>query len=220
MKNSISFDDAASLSALLDGQLSQAQKTRLERRLVDQPELAGIMQELQVVKQILRKTPHRRAPRNFILTPRMAGLKPPVPRLVPAFSWASAVAMLLFIFTLGSNLVGRISTGMAARVESAPAGYGMGGGPPAAEGPYPEATAGDSNLDGTPTPDMMLMTLPEATDGAEERAMEPVVETAPKDPPSASPWLVTWLILAGVFVGGALLLRWISIRRFRQKTRE
>ena len=109
MNKSISFNDVANLSAYLDNQLPQAKKTRLERQLTEQQGLVDILIELQDAKRILRQTPRRRAPRNFTLTPRMAGLKPPVPRLVPAFSWASAVAMVLFILTLGTNLVGRYS---------------------------------------------------------------------------------------------------------------
>jgi hypothetical protein len=149
----------------------------------------------------------------------MAGLKPPVSRLVPALSWASAVAMVLFVFTLGSNLVGRFSFGAAYAMEATPPGYGMGGGPPAAEGPYPETAVEDSNLEATPTQEFMLMTLPEATAAAEERAMEPVEESTTKTPPSFSPWLVIWSALAVLLVGGAILLRWLSILRFRRKSR-
>jgi hypothetical protein len=218
---SISFNDVANLSAYLDDQLSQAGKTRLEKQLTEKQGLVDILFDMQEAQQLLRQTPRRRAPRNFSLTPRMAGLKPPVPRLVPAFSWASAVAMVLFVLTLGSNLVGKLSFGAAAAMEAAPPGYGMGGGPPAAEGPYPETAVEDSNMELTPTPEMMLMTQPEATTApAEERAMEPAEDTATKTPASYSTWLVIWPAMAVLLVGGAVLLRWISIRRFRRKNRE
>ncbi len=217
---SISFNDVANLSAYLDDQLSQAGKTRLERQLTEIPGLVDILFDLQDAKRILRQAPRRATPRNFSLTPRMAGLKPPVPRLVPALSWASAVAMVLFVFTLGSNLVGRFSFGAAMAMEAAPPGYGMGGGPPAAEGPYPEVVVEDGNLEVTTTPETMLMTLPEATVAAEERAMEPVEVPATKATAPFSKWLVIWPTSAVLLVGGAALLRWISIRRFRRKSRE
>src|SRR5512136_3479604 len=107
------FHDMEILSAFLDGEISPSEKTRLETRLQSEPGLAAALQELRQTRALLRRTPKRHAPRNFTLTPRMAGIRPPVPRLVPAFSWASAVAMLLFLVTLGVNLVGRLSFGAA-----------------------------------------------------------------------------------------------------------
>ncbi|MDP2994328.1 MAG: hypothetical protein Q8N46_04310, partial [Anaerolineales bacterium] len=109
-----SFRDVEQLSASLDGQLSQAEKTRLEARIQLDPALAATLADLRQARAILRRTPKRRLPRNFTLTSKMAGIRPPVPRLVPAFSWASAVAMLLFVCTLGTNLLGRLSFGAAA----------------------------------------------------------------------------------------------------------
>ncbi len=101
----LSMRDYELLSAYLDGQLDQAERSRLIARLVKDPALAEAMQELRQTRALLRQTPQRRAPRNFTLTPRMAGIRPPVPRAVPALSWASAVAMFLFLITLGYNLL-------------------------------------------------------------------------------------------------------------------
>ena len=123
------------LSAYLDGQLSQSSRTCLETRIHSDPALASALEELRQTRAFLRRTPHRRAPRNFTLTPGMAGMRPPVPRLVPVLSWASAVAMLFFIFTLGAGLVGQLSLGMAA-VGSKNAAAPMGSG----AGPLPAAT--------------------------------------------------------------------------------
>jgi anti-sigma factor RsiW len=131
--------DLELLSTYLDGQLSQSSRARLETRIQADPALASALEELRQTRALLRSTPHRRAPRNFTLTPRMAGIRPPVPRLVPALSWASAVAMLLFIFTLGAGLVGQLSVGTAARSAAAPMGYGAG--PLAAAAPAPATAA-------------------------------------------------------------------------------
>ena len=114
--------DLEQLSAYLDGQLSQSDRTRLEIRIQSDPALASALEELRQTRALLRRTPHRRAPRNFTLTPGMAGIRPPVPRLVPVLSWASAVAMLFFIFTLGAGLVGQLSFGAAATSAAAPSG--------------------------------------------------------------------------------------------------
>lgn len=213
----ISFRDVENLSAYLDGQTSQAERTRLETRLKSEPELAGILEDLREARQILRRTPKRRAPRNFTLTPRMAGLKPPIPRIVPALSWASAVAMLVFAGILGPNLLGRFSFGAASPMMSAAYGGGVGGGPPAAEGPYPETPVSDSSMELTPTPELMMMTLPEATAAPESRMIQPE-ETAAKASPDFNTWLILLPGVAAVLVGAALVLRWNSIRQFRQKS--
>jgi hypothetical protein len=118
--------DLEQLSAYLDGQLSQSSRARLEIRIQADPALASALAELRQTRTILRRTPQRRAPRNFSLTPGMAGIRPPVPRLVPVLSWASAVAMLFFIFTLGAGLVGQLSFGAAATSAAAPMGSGAG----------------------------------------------------------------------------------------------
>src|ERR1035437_6362001 len=118
--------DLEQLSAYLDGQLSQSSRARLEIRIQSDPALASALEELRQTRTILRRTPQRRAPRNFTLTPGMAGIRPPVPRLVPVLSWASAVATLFFIFTLGAGLVGQLSFGVAATSAAAPMGSGAG----------------------------------------------------------------------------------------------
>ena len=125
--------DLEQLSAYLDGQLSQSGRTRLEIRIRSDPALANALEELRQVRVFLRRTLHHRAPRNFTLTPGMAGIRPPVPPLVPVLSWASAVAMLFFIFTLAAGLVGQLSLGVPAALPMNAAVSGASGaGPPAA----------------------------------------------------------------------------------------
>ena len=123
--------DLQALSAYLDGQVSQPDRKRLEARIAADPQLASALDELRQTRTLLRRTPKRRAPRNFTLTPKMAGIRPPVPRLVPVLSWGSAVAALFFIFTLGASLIGQLSFGMAAAT-SAAAPMGAGAALPAA----------------------------------------------------------------------------------------
>jgi len=211
-----SFRDVELLSVSLDGQLSQAEKRRLESRLQLDPALAAALVDLRQARAILRRTPIRRLPRNFTLTPKMAGIKPPVPRLVPVFSWASVVAMLLFVFTLGTSLLGRLSFGAAAPLMvAAPMtneASGVGGGPAATQPPASD------NTQVIPTSETFIMTAPEATPSGEMRLVTPPAPSAPKATPEpVNIWLYTWLGLAVVLITTALLIRWASVQAFRRK---
>ncbi|HEX7620066.1 MAG TPA: hypothetical protein VF359_02575 [Anaerolineales bacterium] len=211
-----SFRDVEQLSAYLDGQLSQAEKTRLQIRIQSDPELAATLADLRQARSMLRRTPQRRLPRNFTLTPKMAGIKPPIPRAVPAFGWASAVAMVLFILTLGTNLLGQISFGAAAPMLSAAPmnseGYGFGGGPPATQPP------GSDNSQVLPTPEPYMLTAPEATPTVATSLVQPSVPASTKGAPGlVNIWLYIWLGLAGVLGATALVIRRASLQAFRRK---
>jgi len=222
--NTPSFRDVEQLSAYLDGKLSVADAARLESRLRADPELGTILDELRQTRDVLRRTPQRRAPRNFTLTPKMAGLRPPVPRAVPALSWASAVAVLLFVFTLGSSLLGRLSFSTAAPMmasglgggnatDSGVEGYGVGGGPPA-------GTAAPTLLNAlpetTPTPAGVTSLAPAATVVPVQRIVaQPQTSKNPTLPVNL--WLIVWPGLAVVLIGTALGLRWAAVARFRKR---
>jgi hypothetical protein len=227
-----SFRDVEQLSAFLDGKLSGKQRARLESRLRAEPALASVLEELRQTRAALRRMPRRRVPRNFTLTPAMAGLKPPVPRLVPALSWASAAAMLLFVCTLATGLVGQFSFGAGAPMQSAaPRGmgggsdtasqeYGVGGGPEASEAP----AAPDALPQPTPTHGEFNSMAPAPTLG--------VTQLEPGEPAAAQPaspkagfrpidlWLVFWPALALVLIAAAGLVRWLNRRAFRRKLRK
>jgi anti-sigma factor RsiW len=118
-----SFRDVEKLSAYLDGQLKPSEIARLESRLHTEPELASVLQDLRQARSLLRKLPQRRAPRNFTLTPKMVGQKPPMPRTYPTFRFATVLATLLLFFTFATNF-------MAPRLvrTAVPYPYGFGGG--------------------------------------------------------------------------------------------
>jgi anti-sigma factor RsiW len=208
-----SFRDVEKLSASLDGKLSQAEQTRLEARLRSHPALGDALAELRQARAILRRTPKRRIPHNFTLTPTMAGIRPPLPRAVPALSWASAVAMLLFIFTLGTNLLGQLSPGAAAPAMSAAPlsseGYGMGGGPSATQPPALD------NQQATPTPEVSLMMAPQATASDQSRTLAPAASKSTPKP--VDPWLYVWPGLALVLIAAAVLIRQASVLAFKRK---
>ena len=215
-----SFLDVERLSAFLDGQLPQADKARLESRIETDPDLAPVLEDLRSARAILRQTPKRHVPRNFTLTPRMAGIRPPVPRLVPALSWASALATLLFVFTLGGGLLGQLAPKAAApMMGAAPSdmnvsrGYGIGGGPSATQMPQTE-----SGLQVTPTPEISKFQAPPATTLPAERAVQPPsVPATPTRP--VNPWYFIWPGLAVVLFGTASFVRWVGVRKFRSKTK-
>jgi hypothetical protein len=97
------FHDIEQLSAYLDGQLSPSDSARLESRLRSDPELASAYDDIRSTRGILRKLPSRKAPRNFTLTRKMVGLKPPLPRTYPTFRFATTLATILFVMTVAVN---------------------------------------------------------------------------------------------------------------------
>ena len=135
--------DLELLSAYLDGQLNPSDVTRLEARFQSDPQLVSVLNDLRSTRNLLRKIPARRAPRNFTLTRKMVGQNPPLPRAYPIFRLTTALATLLFVFSFGLNSFSRFAASQA------PA-FGMGGGggaedsvaaPYAAEIPATEAPA-------------------------------------------------------------------------------
>ncbi|MGE5249536.1 MAG: anti-sigma factor family protein [Bacteroidota bacterium] len=222
-----SFHDVEQLSALLDGKLSRAESERIEQRLKSDRALQAVMEDLAQTRRLLRKLPARRAPRNFTLTPKMAGVRPPVPRAVPTLRFATVLATLLLVFSMAANtLVPAMRQTAAAPV------YGMGGGGGGAEGPGPEqagpaptevpalaqtippapagtleatlSTQDSSRFGGTPTPEPFLKSVP-----------------AEQNPVPAGPiplgWEIGLLVLALASAGGAWLIRSSSDRSWREK---
>jgi hypothetical protein len=119
-----SFRDVELLSAYLDGQLNQSDSAMLESRLVSEAGLRELLDELRVSRRILHDLPKRGAPRNFLLTPRMAGLKPPEPAgYYPIFRLATGLAFLLFIASFALNGLAPVA---APHLAAAPA-FGFGG---------------------------------------------------------------------------------------------
>ncbi len=178
------FHDVELISAYLDGQLSPAESTRLETRLKTDEEYRRLLNELSQSRAILRKLPARRAPRNFTLTPKMAGLKPPVPRAFSIFRLASAVMALLFIFTYAANISQPAYYAFRAAVP-APAlgiggsGYG-GGGDSSSNTESPAAAAPMAPVESvTATPEVGLFLQAAPTQAASEAAIPTEVAVEP-----------------------------------------
>ena len=106
MTNTISNHDWEAISAFLDGELNSRERVRLEKRLQTDPELRQAAEDLSKMRSMLRSQPKIRAPRNFTLTPQMAGVPQRQARYpYPFFRLASAVASLLFVMVLASDLL-------------------------------------------------------------------------------------------------------------------
>lgn len=99
----ISKEDLVLLSAYLDGELSPGQMTRVEKRVLDEEDLAAALDKLSRTRRILRTAPRLTAPRKFTLTPAMVG-EDKKTSWMDAFQMlrlASAVAAVLLVALLG-----------------------------------------------------------------------------------------------------------------------
>jgi hypothetical protein len=93
------------LSAYLDDELSPADRARLESRLKTDSRLRATLQGHRLVKSNLSALPRVKAPRNFSLTPAMAGQPAHrASRLIPALNWATALAAVLFAVLIATDL--------------------------------------------------------------------------------------------------------------------
>lgn len=100
MNSQIKQKDLEALSAYLDNQLTEKERASLEARLQSDEALRVSLSEMQTTRQILRKTPALRAPRNFMLTPEMAGVKTKKTSLGLFNSFRLAFVMTGFLFAL------------------------------------------------------------------------------------------------------------------------
>jgi hypothetical protein len=102
--------DWRDLSAYLDGQLSSRTRARLEKELAASEEMRAALEDLRQVRVVLRSQPRLRAPRNFTLSPQLAGIserRSPARQLSPVFGFVSALASVLLILVFaGEYLLG------------------------------------------------------------------------------------------------------------------
>ncbi|MCU0484699.1 MAG: hypothetical protein MUC85_01185 [Anaerolineales bacterium] len=101
----------------------------METRLAQELDLREELNELRRMRAVLRSLPRSRSPRNFTLTPEMAGQRQRKPaRLYPVMGFASALASLLFVLMVLGDFLGFIPTNLSgnnpAQVqEAAPLAY-------------------------------------------------------------------------------------------------
>jgi anti-sigma-K factor RskA len=105
MKKRITTRDIEQLSAYLDGQLSSRERSQLESRIQQNPDLSEALEQLRRTRAVLRSLPTMRAPRNFTLSPQAVPARP-----APMFSFnlmrsVSVVATLLLIVVFVSDFL-------------------------------------------------------------------------------------------------------------------
>jgi hypothetical protein len=215
---------------------------KVEARLNSDPELESEMRSMRATRTLLRKLPSRKAPRNFTLTPKMVGRNPPLPRAYPVFRWATAVATLLFFFTIGIN---SFSTQMASQNIATGIGGSGGGGDgesfaesaPAMEAPAAEESAASEPVEepaAPAEPEMYADSMDQATELAPtddasrtieesalkteeaENAMETeLVQGRQESPLISSTWQIGLVVIAMMGLLFMGLMRYISARRWR-----
>jgi hypothetical protein len=203
MTKNISMREWEALSAYLDGQLPAKERTRLETRLNQAPELRSALEELRRTRSVLRSQPKVRAPRNFTLTPDMVGLKARPERRAPAYPFfrlASALAAFLFLLVLVGDLTGlpaRLGFGGApqsAQVAMAPSASPLESASGLSES-YPEPTqaanqalqAQSSQAENTQAPMMMMKVPGTPTPGAAATAEAPRAAAPVHPTPEGTP---------------------------------
>ncbi|MFQ5617144.1 MAG: hypothetical protein ACE5GO_11895 [Anaerolineales bacterium] len=105
MNTQLSPKDWDALSAYLDNALSDRERKRLEARLRARADLRAALDELQQTRLVLRSAPRLRVPRNFTLTPAIAGLRPVRPGLYAAFRLAFTMASILLALVIAGDFL-------------------------------------------------------------------------------------------------------------------
>ncbi len=124
MKPVISPREWETLSAYLDGQLSESRKAAFDRELAARPELDLALRELQKLKLILHSVPLRKVRRNFMVKP--GAVKPArLPVLVPVFRTVSAIAGVAVVALLAVDFLPRFAFGAMAPKAAAPVSLEM-----------------------------------------------------------------------------------------------
>lgn len=216
--------DLELLSSYLDGQLKPSDSARLETRLASDRDLRALLDELREARTLLRRLPVRKAPRNFTLTHKMVGSKPPMPRVYPTFRFVTALATLLLFFTVSVNfLAPQLST------PGSPFGMGGGGAPEvfsAQDAPATESADAAEPVEEPPAELIPMPTEPASTQDSARNGETPADKDIPAEEPAqreeASPLIpIAWqILLVVIIVGGALLMllmRQAAVNRWRQK---
>ena len=180
------------LSAYLDGELSDRERTRLEGRLAADPALRAELEALRHTVALVRDLPSVPVPRNFILPQTMAArrrpARPPRPRrawAAPLLTAATAVVSLAFVVVLAGELLLPIS----GQITSAPAAEPAleAEAPQVALAPSPvreEAVVETVEVEAEVVAEEVEKAAP-TTAVAEAPAAEAPMEAAPEAPPEA-----------------------------------
>lgn len=109
--------DWAQLSAYLDGELSGRELRKLRKKIQTDPLLQIALEQLKITRQILQAAPQIPAPRNFILTPEMIGMRSKKPSF-SGYRLAAALMSFLLIGVLILDFGGILFSGAMSAVSS------------------------------------------------------------------------------------------------------
>lgn len=198
------------LSEYLDGRLTPSDSTRLEARLASDPALAAALDALRDTRSLLRRMPRRRALRNFTLTRKMVGLKPPLPRAYPLLRFATVAAALLFAVSF--IRIGPIALGASAPA-AAPQAYSAA---VATEAPLLAAAPAPAQELATPAaPESLTAPAEDANRTMEQPPLAKSAEEPAPQPPLLSNWQVAFAAIAVLGAAFMLLLHQLAARKWR-----
>lgn len=101
--NKLGKRDLEQLSAYLDGELSDSESRKVETRLQSDSQLRIALEALENTRTLVSGLPTLHPPRNFTLTPEMAGLRKGL-SLFPVFRFATVVATAAFAVLVGADV--------------------------------------------------------------------------------------------------------------------
>lgn len=184
------------LSAYLDGELSEAERQRLEARLSEDAELRAELRAMHRMVSLVRELPQVTAPRNFILSESMIMHRRPAPALrassepsrrarawaAPLLTAATTIVSLLFVVVLAGDLLLPRVGGLASAPEPEPPRIAFEAAP-TGEAPRGEADA-EEDLD-RESPEEPEMAVEEEGVAAEATEAAPAMPGVDVTPPPA-----------------------------------
>ena len=104
--------DLRKLSAYLDGELTPQEANAVEQLVKENADLKWAFDEMRRTRKLVQALPELQAPRNFTLSREMADAR--AFRPAPFLRYATAIAMLAFALTLGTDFLMNMAGGMRA----------------------------------------------------------------------------------------------------------
>ena len=100
--NKLRRRDLEQLSAYVDGELNEEQARQVEARITGDADLRVALQELKNTHKLVSDLPTVRPPKNFTLSPEMAGIGRGL-NLFPLFRFATVIATSAFAVLVGAD---------------------------------------------------------------------------------------------------------------------
>lgn len=120
IESGISTKELLQVSAYIDGALPPKEVQDFEAHLASSAILQRELHDYNRLKAALRSLPQKKAPRNFTLSPDKVKVRKAMPRLAPAFSFASAGVAILLMLAFGSEYILGRNTQMVSKEARAP----------------------------------------------------------------------------------------------------